>query len=66
MVWAACKVDEKPILYVIDGNIDSEVYKKKVLMRFFADLQKKDPDYLEKTWYYQQDGARAHTSHKSL
>ena len=60
------QVNKKPILYVIDGNIDSDAYKTKILQRFFRDLQKNDPNYLEKSWYLQQDGAKAHTSHKSI
>ena len=66
MVWGAIKVGEKPVLMCVEENIDSDIYKTKILMPFFKELKKRDPNFMEKDWIFQQDGARCHTSHKSL
>ena len=66
MVWAAYGVGVKPYIYVIEDNINSEVYKRKVLQRFFKEMEERDPNYLQKKWYFQQDGAKCHTSHSSI
>ena len=58
LVWAAVKVDEPPVIIIMEENITAESYVEKILKPFFAILEERKPGYLmTEDYYFQQDGA---------
>jgi len=69
MVWGGICARGKTRLYFLEGNIDSNQYKRQVLMKLKADVvrlygrpENLDFDCETEFWILQQDGATCHTS----
>ena len=67
MIWMAINSHFKPIWFVCDnGKLNTEKYIR-LMRRFKNEIELKHPGLLESgTFVYQQDGAPAHCSNRSI
>ena len=67
MIWMAVNSDKKPIWFVCnDGKLNTDRYIR-LMRKFKAEVETRHPGLIGSgTFVYQQDGAPAHCSNRSI
>lgn len=65
MVWGAISANLQSDLIILDGSVDSKVYRRDILKKSRI-IDHMNEVYGVRSWLFQQDGAPAHTSRKSI